>query len=99
MGKVVLIDYNMYQELMAGVNPDITNEIVRQIKEGTLFFTTVQGQQLSMSVDIDGDLIVNEKLIFQIISLSSANINVEKMELYKNKITNSLSKYITVLNG
>lgn len=49
-----------------------------------------------MSISENGDLIINEQLVFQVISLSHTAIDVEKIQSYKEEITKSLSKYITV---
>ncbi|HMG82634.1 MAG TPA: hypothetical protein VK559_06340 [Ferruginibacter sp.] len=94
----VLIDYGVYQDLITGVNPTMKIEIIKQIKSGKLFFTTIQGRQQPMSVSEEGDLVVNEKLIFQVICLND-DIDVEKIQLYKEEITTSLAKYINVLNA
>jgi hypothetical protein len=95
----VLIDYDMYLHLMRGVNPAVKTEIIRQIKNRYLYFTTIQGIQQLISLNEEGDLIINEKLLFQIISQSDNAIDAEKLQLYKEAITKSLIKYINILNG
>ena len=54
----VLIDYSMYQDLMLGVNPYVKQEIIHQIKDGKLYFTTIQEIEYPMGVNEDGELII-----------------------------------------
>jgi hypothetical protein len=54
----VLIDYSMYQDLIQGVYPDVKEEIIHQIKDGKLYFTTIQEIEYPMGVNEDGELLI-----------------------------------------
>jgi hypothetical protein len=54
----VLIDHNMYHDLISGINAEAKDEIVRQIKEGKLYFTTVQEIEYPIDVNENNQLVI-----------------------------------------
>jgi hypothetical protein len=54
----VLIDYSMYHDLVSGINSEVKDEIVQRIKEGKLYFTTVQEIEYPIDVNENNQLII-----------------------------------------
>jgi hypothetical protein len=54
----VLIDYSMYHDLISGMNSEAKDEIIRQIKEGKLYFTTIQEIEYPIDVNKDNQLVI-----------------------------------------
>ncbi len=54
----VLIDYSMYHDLVSGINSEVKDEIVQRIKEGKLYFTTVQEIEYPIDVNESNQLVI-----------------------------------------
>jgi hypothetical protein len=54
----VLIDYSMYHDLISGMKSEVKDEIIRQIKEGKLYFTTVQEIEYPIDVNESNELVI-----------------------------------------